>query len=519
MPNRSLQETLFQEKSDNLTWNQRFRIVQDVARALTYMHLECDPPIIHGDIKPSNVLLDMDFRARVSDFGLSRVKEDEEAQEEFETPFSQELSGNLIAASAAEIVEAGSSRHYGYNEVDFARALQASTSPKSECMFRDHLVLVEDNVIDDNDEVGKTRDQGIYCEDGMVSGAPRHCLEDDLEDGRTHWGKDWWWRQDGNRELRSKDYVTEWIGSQICPNSDDNIHHWDDSHRSPVCNDSQLQLQMGELVLTKKIESNRIGERDKKMHRKLHEWWGEEHPVVISKTRSKLRKLEKKWSKSFKKPILTISRSVKIKRKRKFRDHDNAMHCSDSHWDSNFTKTLKKKKEAHPEVNELWSGDLFSRELSSTTSMRGTLCYIAPECGGGGGGCGYLMEKTDIYSFGVLILVIVSGRRPLHVLSSPMKLEKANLVSWCRQLAQSGNLLELIDKRLKTQGYDEVQATLCINLALSCLQKMPELRPDICDVVKVLDGEMDMPDLPFELSPSPPPKLSRSRSRHKAKGG
>ena len=85
-----------------------------------------------------------------------------------------------------------------------------------------------------------------------------------------------------------------------------------------------------------------------------------------------------------------------------------------------------KKKNLHSTGSDIWSGDLFSRELSSITSMRGTLCYVAPEYGG----CGYLMEKADIYSLGVLILVIISGRRPLHVLASPMKLEKANLISW-----------------------------------------------------------------------------------------
>ena len=45
-----------------------------VARGLEYLHHVCDPPVIHGDIKPSNVLLDRDFRAKIGDFGLARVK-------------------------------------------------------------------------------------------------------------------------------------------------------------------------------------------------------------------------------------------------------------------------------------------------------------------------------------------------------------------------------------------------------------------------------------------------------------
>ncbi|URE34726.1 STYKc [Musa troglodytarum] len=150
-------------------------------------------------------------------------------------------------------------------------------------------------------------------------------------------------------------------------------------------------------------------------------------------------------------------------------------------------------------------------ELSSTTSMRGTVCYVAPECHHG---CDQLMEKADMYSFGVLILVIVSGRRPLHVLPSPAKPEKASLVSWCRRLLQAGNLLELVDERLK-DAYDKEQASLCINLALLCLQRIPELRPDGGDVVRILKGEMELPAVPCELSPSPPAR-HHGRSRRKA---
>eukprot|EP00262_Sarcandra_glabra_P018539 TRINITY_DN6691_c0_g1_i1.p1 TRINITY_DN6691_c0_g1~~TRINITY_DN6691_c0_g1_i1.p1 ORF type:complete len:221 (-),score=31.94 TRINITY_DN6691_c0_g1_i1:9-641(-) len=190
------------------------------------------------------------------------------------------------------------------------------------------------------------------------------------------------------------------------------------------------------------------------------------------------------------------------------RGEENRKDHPDANLDISFRKGWKKKKNRSVS-SEMWSGDLFSRELSSTTSMRGTICYVAPEYGG----CGYLMEKADIYSFGVLILVIVSGRRPLHVLASPMKLEKANLISWARHLAQTGSVLELIDDRLKDR-FDKEQVNLCINLALLCLQKMPELRPDISEIVRILKREMDLPPLPFEFSPSPSSKLF-SRSRRK----
>lgn len=160
-----------------------------------------------------------------------------------------------------------------------------------------------------------------------------------------------------------------------------------------------------------------------------------------------------------------------------------------------------KKENISPSIGgEMRSGDLLS-STTTTASIRGTLSYAAPEynvCEK------FLLEKTDIYSFGVLILVIVSGRRPLlNVLAS--SLEKASLVSWCRQLVQSGsNILELVDERLR-DDYDKEQGSLCINLAISCLLKNPELRPHIGDIVKILNGDMDLPPtIPFEFSPSPP---------------
>ncbi|XP_074381548.1 putative LRR receptor-like serine/threonine-protein kinase At1g74360 [Apium graveolens] len=56
-----------------LTWRRRIDIALDVARALVFLHHECFPLIVHRDVKASNVLLDKDGKARVTDFGLARV--------------------------------------------------------------------------------------------------------------------------------------------------------------------------------------------------------------------------------------------------------------------------------------------------------------------------------------------------------------------------------------------------------------------------------------------------------------
>lgn len=56
-----------------LTWKRRLEVAVDVARALVFLHHECYPAIVHRDVKASNVLLDKDGKARVTDFGLARV--------------------------------------------------------------------------------------------------------------------------------------------------------------------------------------------------------------------------------------------------------------------------------------------------------------------------------------------------------------------------------------------------------------------------------------------------------------
>lgn len=56
-----------------LGWNKRISIIEGIAHALSYMHHDCNPPIVHRDVTTSNVLLDMEMKASVSDFGIARL--------------------------------------------------------------------------------------------------------------------------------------------------------------------------------------------------------------------------------------------------------------------------------------------------------------------------------------------------------------------------------------------------------------------------------------------------------------
>ncbi|KAF8403094.1 hypothetical protein HHK36_011188 [Tetracentron sinense] len=72
MLNRSVEDHLSTRSQTPLSWAMRLRIAQDAARGLTYLHEEMDFQIIFRDFKSSNILLDDQWNAKLSDFGLAR---------------------------------------------------------------------------------------------------------------------------------------------------------------------------------------------------------------------------------------------------------------------------------------------------------------------------------------------------------------------------------------------------------------------------------------------------------------
>ncbi|KAJ0238662.1 receptor-like protein kinase [Hirschfeldia incana] len=75
IPNSSLDVWIFGNRRTRgcLTWDQRYQVAVDVAKALAYLHHDCRSKILHLDVKPENILLDENYRAVVTDFGLSKL--------------------------------------------------------------------------------------------------------------------------------------------------------------------------------------------------------------------------------------------------------------------------------------------------------------------------------------------------------------------------------------------------------------------------------------------------------------
>ncbi|KAG6637570.1 probable serine/threonine-protein kinase PBL23 [Carya illinoinensis] len=75
MPNGSLEDHLLDIAPNRkpLDWNTRMKIAEGAARGLEYLHETADPPVIYRDFKASNILLDENFKPKLSDFGLAKL--------------------------------------------------------------------------------------------------------------------------------------------------------------------------------------------------------------------------------------------------------------------------------------------------------------------------------------------------------------------------------------------------------------------------------------------------------------
>ncbi|KAK8965674.1 PTI1-like tyrosine-protein kinase [Platanthera guangdongensis] len=113
-----------------------------------------------------------------------------------------------------------------------------------------------------------------------------------------------------------------------------------------------------------------------------------------------------------------------------------------------------------------------------TTRVKGTLGYLAPEYAM----WGKVSESCDVYSFGILLLELVSARRPLEKMAGG---GKRDIVQWALPLAESGRWDQLADPRLAGQ-FDAPQLRNVVILAIKCADGCPENRPEMRDVVELL---------------------------------
>lgn len=116
---------------------------------------------------------------------------------------------------------------------------------------------------------------------------------------------------------------------------------------------------------------------------------------------------------------------------------------------------------------------------SNTTRVVGTVGYMAPEIVK----TGRATTQTDVFGFGVLILEMVCGRRPIEE-------GKLGLVEYVHQIAERGELLiSALDDRVKAKGgHDVEEVERVLRLGLLCVHPDPNVRPTIRQAVKILEN-------------------------------
>lgn len=124
-----------------------------------------------------------------------------------------------------------------------------------------------------------------------------------------------------------------------------------------------------------------------------------------------------------------------------------------------------------------------------STLTAGTMGYLAPE---------YLQygkatEKTDVFSYGVVILEVACGRRPIERETGTQKM--VNLVDWVWGLHSEGKIIEAADKRLKGE-FEEDEMRKLLLLGLSCANPDSTERPSMRRVLQILNNEAEPISVP-----------------------
>ncbi|KAF4372332.1 hypothetical protein F8388_027005 [Cannabis sativa] len=98
---------------------------------------------------------------------------------------------------------------------------------------------------------------------------------------------------------------------------------------------------------------------------------------------------------------------------------------------------------------------------------------------------GKASESCDVYSFGILLLELASGKKPIEKVNVT---QKRTIVDWALPIACEGKFNELVDPKLNGK-YVEDELKRVILVALLCAHTQPERRPTMLEVLELLKGE------------------------------
>ncbi|XP_024968792.1 probable receptor-like protein kinase At5g20050 [Cynara cardunculus var. scolymus] len=148
-------------------------------------------------------------------------------------------------------------------------------------------------------------------------------------------------------------------------------------------------------------------------------------------------------------------------------------------------------------VSDFGLSKLMTRDESRVlTTLRGTKGYLAPE---------WLLElgvteKSDVFSYGMVLLELIGGRRNVTVIDGGSELSKRKFQYFPKIVTEklkAGRVMEVVDPRLlDLGGIDEKEVKKLVHVALWCIQEKVRRRPSMVEVVKWLEGRVAVEEPP-----------------------
>ncbi|XP_030464653.1 proline-rich receptor-like protein kinase PERK1 isoform X2 [Syzygium oleosum] len=133
----------------------------------------------------------------------------------------------------------------------------------------------------------------------------------------------------------------------------------------------------------------------------------------------------------------------------------------------------------------------FDTDTHISTRVMGTFGYLAPEYASSG----KLTEKSDVFSFGVVLLELITGRRPVD---KTRPFVEDSMVDWARplltQALEDGKFDAIVDPKLH-KDYDSEEMSRMIACAAACVRHSARHRPRMTQVVRALEGNLSLSDL------------------------